>query len=91
VTYPKIELHVHFEGTVRPGALFRLARRNGALLHATNAEELGDFNRLRDFDHFIEIWDWGFGSVAHAGEVAGAASVGEALTGFDWSSIELPA
>ena len=32
MTYPKIELHVHLEGTVRPGLLLRIARRNDARL-----------------------------------------------------------
>ena len=54
--YPKIELHVHLEGTVRPGTLLTLAERNGFELPAASEEALGELYRFRDFDHFIEIW-----------------------------------
>lgn len=53
---PKIELHVHLEGTVRPEALLEMARRNDQPLPAASVEELADLYRFRDFAHFIEIW-----------------------------------
>jgi aminodeoxyfutalosine deaminase len=56
LAYPKIELHVHLEGAVRPDTLFDLARRNGLPLPAHSAEELAQLYRFRDFAHFIEIW-----------------------------------
>ncbi len=55
-TGPKIELHVHLEGTVRPETLLAMARRNGEPLPATTVEGLTELYRFRDFDHFIEIW-----------------------------------
>lgn len=54
--YPKIELHVHLEGAVSPRALLAAARRNGFALPVQSVEELADFMRFRDFDHFIEAW-----------------------------------
>jgi aminodeoxyfutalosine deaminase len=54
--YPKIELHVHLEGAVSPAALLAAARRNGFALPVQTVEELADFMRFRDFDHFIEAW-----------------------------------
>jgi len=39
VTFPKIELHVHLEGTVRPPAMLSIARRNGIRL-ADSVDEL---------------------------------------------------
>jgi aminodeoxyfutalosine deaminase len=54
--YPKIELHVHLEGTVRPQTLLRIARRNGYALPADTVEGLAELYRFRDFAHFIEIW-----------------------------------
>jgi aminodeoxyfutalosine deaminase len=54
--YPKIELHVHLEATVRPETLLEIARRNGFDLPADTVEGLRDLYRFRDFDHFIEVW-----------------------------------
>jgi aminodeoxyfutalosine deaminase len=54
--YPKIELHVHLEGTVRPATLLEIARRNDVSLPADSVEGLTDLYRFRDFAHFIEIW-----------------------------------
>ena len=56
MTYPKIELHVHLEGAVRPHTLFDLARRNGLELPADSPEQLAELYRFRDFDHFIQVW-----------------------------------
>lgn len=54
--YPKIELHVHLEGSVKPRRLLEIAGRNGVGLPATTEEELAKLYRFRDFAHFIEIW-----------------------------------
>jgi len=56
VTYPKIELHVHFEGTVRPRTLLEIAKRNDYALPADTEEELAAIYDFRDFRHFIEVW-----------------------------------
>jgi aminodeoxyfutalosine deaminase len=56
VTFPKIELHVHLEGTVRPATLLEIARRNDYPLPADTVEELAPIYRFRDFEHFIEVW-----------------------------------
>jgi len=56
VRYPKIELHVHLEGTVRPETLLEIARRNDYALPCTTAEELRELYEFRDFAHFIEVW-----------------------------------
>ncbi|MDP9332857.1 MAG: adenosine deaminase [Actinomycetota bacterium] len=53
---PKIELHVHLEGAVRPAALLDIADRNGLTLPAHDVDELAELYRFRDFDHFIELW-----------------------------------
>src|SRR5690349_292554 len=49
---PKIELHVHLEGTVRPDTLRDIARRNDYAL----PDDLESLYRFRDFAHFIEVW-----------------------------------
>jgi aminodeoxyfutalosine deaminase len=56
MSFPKIELHVHLEGTVRPRTLLELARRNGLTLPANDEQSLADLYRFRDFDHFIKVW-----------------------------------
>jgi aminodeoxyfutalosine deaminase len=55
-TYPKIELHVHLEATVRPARLLEIARRNDVRLPARTEAGLARFCRPRDFDHFIRVW-----------------------------------
>jgi aminodeoxyfutalosine deaminase len=66
--YPKIELHVHLEGTVRPRTLIALAQRNGFELPAASEEALSALYRFRDFDHFIEIWVLTTNVLRHAGD-----------------------
>ncbi len=56
VTYPKIELHVHLEGTVRPATLLEIARRNDYALPANTEDGLAALYDFRDFRHFIEVW-----------------------------------
>jgi aminodeoxyfutalosine deaminase len=56
MTYPKIELHVHLEGTVRPATLLEIARRNGYALPAETEEGLAELYDFRDFAHFIQVW-----------------------------------
>jgi aminodeoxyfutalosine deaminase len=55
-SYPKIELHVHLEATVRPETLLDIARTNGYALPADSVEGIRQLYRYRDFDHFIEVW-----------------------------------
>jgi aminodeoxyfutalosine deaminase len=56
VSYPKIELHVHLEGTVRPATLLEIAHRNDYSLPAETEEGLRELYHFHDFAHFIEVW-----------------------------------
>ena len=56
VSFPKIELHVHLEGTIQPATLLQIARRNGVSLPAESAEGLADLYKFRDFSDFLEVW-----------------------------------
>jgi aminodeoxyfutalosine deaminase len=56
MSFPKIELHVHLEGTVRPDTLLEIARRNDYPLPADNVDALAQLYDYRDFAHFIEVW-----------------------------------
>lgn len=53
---PKIELHVHMEGSIRPETLLSLADRHGVELPARTVEELRTWYTFTDFAHFIEIY-----------------------------------
>lgn len=53
---PKIELHVHLEGTIRPATLLEIARRNDQPLPADTVEELQQLYEFTDFAHFIDVW-----------------------------------
>jgi aminodeoxyfutalosine deaminase len=57
--YPKIELHVHLEGTVRAATLRALAKRNDYRL----PDGLENLKRFRDFRHFIEVFELRMGAL----------------------------
>ena len=80
--FPKIELHVHLEGTVRPDTLRAIAKRNDFAL----PDDLESLYTFRDFDHFIEVWilttnalrkeeDWRQMVVDYAAEAASHGAV----------------
>ena len=54
--FPKIELHVHLEGTVRARTLLQIARRNTVPLPADSVEGLAGLYQYHDFAHFLEVW-----------------------------------
>jgi aminodeoxyfutalosine deaminase len=56
VTFPKIELHVHLEGTVRAGTLLQIAQRNDVALPADTVQGLAALYEFTDFAHFIKVW-----------------------------------
>ena len=53
---PKVELHVHLEGSIRPETLLSLAKRNGVPLPADTVEGLQAWYTFTDFPHFIEVY-----------------------------------
>jgi aminodeoxyfutalosine deaminase len=53
---PKIELHVHLEGAVRPATLLEIARRNGVPLPVDTVPELERVYEFTNFAHFIQVW-----------------------------------
>jgi aminodeoxyfutalosine deaminase len=59
--YPKIELHVHLEGTVGAATLREIAKRNDYSLPV----DVEDVHRFRDFRHFIEIFEHRTGALQH--------------------------
>ncbi len=53
---PKIELHVHLEGAMRPAVLLELARRNGIELPARDEAGLKRWFRFTNFEHFVQVY-----------------------------------
>lgn len=53
---PKVELHVHLEGAVRPATLLQLAKRHNIELPADTIEGIQKWYTFRDFPHFVEIY-----------------------------------
>jgi aminodeoxyfutalosine deaminase len=53
---PKVELHVHLEGCIRPSTLLILAERNGVALPSHDVEGLRAFYRFADFARFIQVY-----------------------------------
>ncbi|HVM65595.1 MAG TPA: hypothetical protein VMU14_12090, partial [Acidimicrobiales bacterium] len=46
---PKVELHCHIEGTMRPATVLELARKNGIALPTTDLDELYRYDSLDGF------------------------------------------
>jgi aminodeoxyfutalosine deaminase len=57
--YPKIELHVHLEGTVRAQTLRQIAKRN----HYPLPHDLESLHRFTDFRQFIEAFELRMGAL----------------------------
>jgi aminodeoxyfutalosine deaminase len=53
---PKAELHLHFQGAIRPATLLALASRHNVDLPADDAAGLQQWFQFRDFAHFVEIY-----------------------------------
>jgi aminodeoxyfutalosine deaminase len=53
---PKVELHVHLEGSIRPSTVLILAERNGVALPSHDRESLRAFYHFIDLDHFIQVY-----------------------------------
>lgn len=58
---PKVELHCHVEGTLRPATLVELAHRNGVTLPTTDLRELYRYSSL---DGFLEVFWLGQSTLA---------------------------
>jgi adenosine deaminase len=53
---PKVELHVHLEGSIHPEMLLKLAKRNNVMLPANSLEAIREWYQFSDFGHFIEVY-----------------------------------
>ena len=53
---PKVELHVHLEGSVQPETLLKLAKRHNIALPAHDLKGVRKWYQFRDFSHFLDIY-----------------------------------
>jgi len=53
---PKVELHLHVEGTLEPEAAFAFARRNGVALPYASAEEMRAAYDFKDLQSFLDLY-----------------------------------
>lgn len=53
---PKVELHVHLEGSVYPELLLQLAEKHGQGMPFEDAEGAREWFQFRDFPHFIDVY-----------------------------------
>lgn len=82
--FPKIELHVHLEGTVRPETLLQIARRNDVRLPADTEVGLAGLYEFRDFAHFIETWVMTTGALCDDQTRDALRKTGD---NYDWASL----
>ena len=54
---PKVEIHVHLQGSTRPETLLKLAQRNNIDIPATTLDQLRDWYAFTDFEHFLQVYD----------------------------------
>lgn len=55
---PKIELHVHLEGSIPLDTLWHLMEKYGGDPDVPDLDSLSKKFKYRDFPHFIETWIW---------------------------------
>lgn len=53
---PKVELHLHVEGTLEPELMFTLAERNGVRLPFDSVDQVRDAYRFSDLQSFLDIY-----------------------------------
>ena len=53
---PKVELHVHMEGSIRPETFLTLAQRHGVPLPGDTVDALREWYNFTEFAHFITVY-----------------------------------
>ncbi len=56
INVPKVELHVHLEGSMPPETLLELAQKHGISLPANTISGINDWFQFVDMPHFINIY-----------------------------------
>ena len=53
---PKVELHMHIEGSLEPELMFKLAQRNGVPLRFNSVDEVRKAYKFTDLQSFLDIY-----------------------------------
>ncbi len=53
---PKAELHLHIEGSIEPGLMFELARRNGVPLRWDSVEAVREAYSFKNLQEFLDLY-----------------------------------
>lgn len=53
---PKVELHLHLEGTIQPATLLEIARRNQVEIPASTLEDVQQLFNYGDFHEFLSVF-----------------------------------
>lgn len=62
---PKVELHLHIEGSLEPELMFALAQRNGIELPYATVQEAKDAYRFNDLQGFLNLYFQGMSVLRH--------------------------
>ncbi|MCA1771207.1 MAG: adenosine deaminase [Halomonas sp.] len=62
---PKVELHLHIEGSLEPELMFALAQRNGIDLPYASAQEAKDAYEFNDLQAFLNLYFQGMNVLRH--------------------------
>ncbi|KGJ91501.1 adenosine deaminase [Colwellia psychrerythraea] len=62
---PKVELHLHIEGTLEPELMLKLAKRNGIKIPFNSVEEIRDAYNFQDLQSFLDIYFQGADVLIH--------------------------
>ena len=69
---PKVELHLHLEGSLRPATMIHLADRNGADIGASTTRDLDTRYQFENFDEFLALFLTGLDVLRTAEDFADA-------------------
>ncbi|CAK2039456.1 Adenine deaminase [Vibrio crassostreae] len=62
---PKVELHLHIEGTLEPELMFELAKRNNVSIPFENPDQVRDAYQFHNLQSFLDIYYQGANVLIH--------------------------
>ena len=62
---PKVELHIHIEGSLEPELMFKLAKRNQINIHYNTPEDVRNAYQFHNLQSFLDIYYQGANVLIH--------------------------